>query len=105
MDETDDEPWEECPVCEYNWTLKPGRDDMLRFVEHSHDKSYKGRIMPVQCEGSYHTPEEARDPILVRAGECRCAPAHNAAARLVTCARWRDQKRGPRVSKNRNIAL
>lgn len=58
---TDDEPWAECAVCEYNWTLKPRRDDVLRFVEHSHDKFYKGRLMPVQCEGSYHTPEEARE--------------------------------------------
>jgi hypothetical protein len=34
---TDDKPWEECLVREFNGTLKPGRDDMLRFVEHSHD--------------------------------------------------------------------
>jgi hypothetical protein len=36
-DETDDEPCQECLVREFNWMLKPGRDDMLRFVEHSHD--------------------------------------------------------------------
>jgi hypothetical protein len=39
-DATDDEPWEECLVREFNWTLKPGRDDMLRFVEHSHDNGW-----------------------------------------------------------------
>jgi hypothetical protein len=27
-DDIDDEPWEECLVCEFNGTLKPGRDDM-----------------------------------------------------------------------------
>jgi hypothetical protein len=38
-DAPDDEPWE-CLVCEFDWTLKPGRDGMLRFVEHSHDNGW-----------------------------------------------------------------
>ena len=38
--ETGDEPWEECLVSEFNWTLKPGRDDMLRSVDHSHDNGW-----------------------------------------------------------------
>jgi hypothetical protein len=47
--ETDDEPCEECPGCEFNWTLKSGRDDVLRFVEHFHDNGWHCSADP--CPG------------------------------------------------------
>jgi hypothetical protein len=35
---TDEPPWDERSVCEYNQTMKPGKDDVLRFVEHTRPK-------------------------------------------------------------------
>jgi hypothetical protein len=59
--EADEPPWEECSICEYPQTLKAGQDGMLRFVEHSRDKSHKGKVITVPCEGSYRTPNEAAE--------------------------------------------
>jgi hypothetical protein len=39
-DATNDEAWEECLVYEFNSTLKPGQNDMSRFVDHSHDNGW-----------------------------------------------------------------
>ena len=59
---TDEPPWEECSVCEYSQTMKPGQDNVLRFVEHTRQKKpRKGKPFTVQSEGSYRTPDEARE--------------------------------------------
>jgi hypothetical protein len=38
--EIGDGPWAECLVREFNRTLKPGRDDMFRIVDHSHNNGW-----------------------------------------------------------------
>ena len=50
-------------MCEYNHNMKPGQDNLLRFVEHTRQKksSHKGKLSTITCEGSYHTPEEAQE--------------------------------------------
>jgi hypothetical protein len=87
-DETDDEPCEECRGCEFNWTLKSGRDDMLRFVEHSHDKRLA--LLSRSLSGLANVV---------------AAHAHNATDRRRTCARWQDQKRCPRVQKSQRSLM
>jgi hypothetical protein len=56
---TEELPWDECSACEYNQTMKPGNDDVLRFVEHMRKRFHKGKLITVPCEGSFRTFDEA----------------------------------------------